>query len=336
MTEDLRQIWGMLAFPGPRSEELRVHELEGIELPAGPPLLGIDAAGQRHLLMPIPSGARVVEDTRSGGVQIVAHQLIDRVQLRLYVDVVCRKPHLHELFSVLASEIVAQLGREAGQPDLVSRSVLDRWRELLEAEPSEELSFKKLVGLFGELWHLRELVRCNPLAVGCWMGPSGARYDFVGRDLALEVKSTTARYGRLFEIHGEMQLEPPAGGNLYLAANKLEEVPAGGESAGDLVESMVSMGADRHDLLARLGVGGIHPDALERLGERRFRVIENRVYAVSVGFPRITSASFASGALPAGVLKLRYEIDLTTEPPYPLLEDEIAAVYRALTAEVSA
>src|SRR5437660_1263868 len=98
------------------SDAMIVRELAGVDTPSGPVLIGMDVQGQRHLLAPVPSGALVAEDRRSAGVHVVRRQLVDRDRTD-YVDVVCLKPHSNELFSVLVTEILADLSPDGARPD---------------------------------------------------------------------------------------------------------------------------------------------------------------------------------------------------------------------------
>ncbi|MDP9273871.1 MAG: PD-(D/E)XK motif protein [Chloroflexota bacterium] len=64
----------------------------------------------------------------------------------------------------------------------------------------------------------------------------------------------------------------------------------------------------------------------------RFEVRERRVYVVDDTFPRIVPSSFRQGSMPAGVMRLRYYIDLTNEPPAPISEQEVEDLLARLAA----
>lgn len=332
MIEDVQEMWYLLETSGPTADQLRVREVMSIELDVGRILLGLDIQRRRHLLIPVAQNTRITSDRRSSGVQIVAHPLLDRDTLQPFVDLVCLKPHLQELFSILVNEILDLLKKDSSKPDQTCRQVLDRWRELLEREPSGLLGIEKLVGLFGELWFLREMVKRNPNAVRYWTGPRGSRHDFSVGTLAIEVKSTLSRRGRFVEIHGHEQLEPPEHGELYLTILKLEQVPALGESLPELVESIVQQGGDRYTLLNLMAQVDVGLLTLDEYKDIRFRLNENRIYEVKDDFPRITPNSFLDGTLPNGVIKLTYQIDLSTEPPIPLDSSAVVQLFTELSS----
>jgi hypothetical protein len=328
----MQEMWGLLETAEPTADQLRVREVTSIELATGQILLGLDIHRCRHLLIPVAHNTRITADRRSSGVQIVAHPLLDRGQLQPFVDLVCLKPHLHELFSILVNEVLDLLKKDSSRPDQTCRQVLDRWRELLEREPSGLLGIEKLVGLFGELWFLREMVQRNPNAVRYWTGPRGSRHDFSVGTLAIEAKSTLSQRGRFVEIHGHQQLEPPDKGELYLTILKLEQVPALGESLPELIESIMQQGGDRYTLLNLIAQVDVGLLTLDEYKDIRFRLNENRIYEVNGEFPRIISNSFVDGTLPNGVIKLTYQIDLSTEPPVPLDSSAVVQLFTELSS----
>jgi hypothetical protein len=325
---DIAETWEVLAGLQAPTDEMRVREVDAITTPDGHPLLALDRQQRRHLLIPAGAGYTVAEDRRSSGVQVLGHELLDGVRLRQFVDLVCLKPHLDELFSVVVGEVLINLAADMSDPSRTCRQVLDRWRELMDRERTDQPGLETLTGLFGELRHLRRVIEINPDAVDRWVGPTGARHDLLGAGTAIEVKSSRIRRGRFVQIHGHEQLEPPVGGELFLASMKLEPVPAGGESVAELIDSLCGLGADRHQLFSRLHLLGIGQPEIEFCRTVRFEVREDRVYRVDESIPKIVASSFAGGGLPAGILSLTYEIDLSLEPPYPLEQADISEVYR--------
>lgn len=61
-----------------------------------------------------------------------------------------------------------------------------------------------------------------------------------------------------------------------------------------------------------------------------FRVAEHRLYDVDPAFPCVTSRSFVDGQLPDGVLRLRYLLDLSSEPPAPVPTERLNGVFRTI------
>jgi len=331
--EEVEYTWKLLDASSPPLDDLRVRELDELAIAGEHPLFAIDGSGQRQILIPVDGTRKLREDTASSGVQIISRRMIDAGQQRSYVVVVCRKTHLNELFSIISTEILNALASEPSHPDLTALKVLNRWRELLERAPSERPDMQTIVGVFGELWHLRNLVNINPACVSCWQGPLDARHDIVAGSISLEVKASLARTGRFVVIHGHEQLEPVNGGKLYLASMKLERVEEAGENLLDLVHGITSAGGDQAVLLPLLARVGFTSHTLELCSDIRFLVKEHLVYPVEGLFPRIVSDSFSQGKLPNGVVKIDYTIDLTNEPPYPLIDAVVKALYQELATK---
>lgn len=296
-------------------------------------LLGYDDRGRRHLLIPIGDREEVKPDKGSAGVHLLDHALVDGGRLRRFLDLVCRKPHLQDLFSVIVADIVESL-EVPGRADQTVRGVLERWRELLEAERLEAPSLEKLVGVFAELHVLGELAVHSSRAAGAWLGPDGERHDIVTPTGSIEVKGTRSRVGRQVEIHGVEQLEPPTSGDLYLAYVRVERDP-NGQSVLNLVAALERAGCAAEHLrgaLLKLGITAAHDEEVRAV---LLTVRERTTYLVGDDFPRIVRSSFPGDRLPEGVLGLNYQIDLSSEPPTPLSEAEWARQAAALASSVS-
>jgi len=330
----IREAWVLLEQM--QARDLRVRRLDRPTDASKQTALavGLDALGRRHLLVPVRSEQLVVEDRRSSGVQITRHVLVDGDETRTFVDVICAKVHLNELFDVIVDEMIVEVSAAPQAPDLACRRVLERWRELIEQESATGAGPERMAGLFAELWHLRELARISPArALDKWVGPQGGRHDFMGLAASLEVKASLGRSGRFAEIHSVEQLERPIGAALYLAMMKLERAVAAGQNVGQLAEEIGNLGIDRRTLLARMREAGFGPADLSVDHPSRFTVVESRVYRVDEDFPAITAASFVGGQVPPGVLRLRYLIDLSTDSPAPLPDDDVPAMYQLLAEE---
>ncbi|MDX2139941.1 MAG: PD-(D/E)XK motif protein [Chloroflexota bacterium] len=327
--EIIQRIWSLI--PPPKADgSIEVRELETSADEIASPRLAIDQAGQRHLLIPAPSGVRLLEDRRSSGVHLLSAEWGDEDTRRFFVDLVCRKPHLNGLFDLIIFEVVSALGKSDSHPDRICLAVLNQWRELLSRDSSPLPERSTVIGLLGELILLRDLTQINPLVLSIWTGPDSGRFDFYAGGQALEVKATLRRQGIFLTIHGHDQLETPQGGSLHIAVLLLEETPAGGENLRSLVEEVIKLGVSRVEIYRKLTRLGFTPDILSQLDNQQFKLTERRVYRVDDGFPRITASSFVGAKLPRGVTSISYTIDLSVPPPHPLIEADAEAVIAAL------
>jgi hypothetical protein len=324
-------VWAQLEeAAAPTQGELRTVDA-GAAAAGGRVLAAVDDKGLRHLLIPLAKGSALDSDVRSAGVHLRERELEAGGRLRRFADLACQRLHLSGVFALLADEVVEEIRAAPQNPAVACRKVLQRWRELLDRAPTRMLSFEEVVGLYGELWHLRRLLASGGPAVQRWTGPFGSRHDFSAPGIGLEIKSSMRREGRVVEIHGAEQLEPPLGGRLFLAALKLEQ-DAAGESVPDLVEALTAVVDDGIGFEQRLAAAGYDRRDADEYRVFSFAVRECRTYEVDQTFPRIVPASFAGGFVPAGTFSLRYLVDLSGEPPVPLSVHEEEALHAAVAA----
>lgn len=319
---DLGPAWGALGLLEGRAHQLQARELEAPVVEGRPAFVAIDWEGHRHILVPMSSDLAVPVAEHGTGIRVTTRPLVDGGETRLFLDVACLKPHLNGLFDVVASDILTSCAETTlNLVPVACRGVLERWRELLEEIAAGHISGSVLAGAWGELWFVQELLDRGAAWPGLWTGPTGAIHDIHGAGGSrLEVKTTTARGPLLVEIHGIQQLDIPDDGDLVLGVLRVARDDDHGQSVADLVRSCVSSGANHADVMLLLAQLGITTGAPE-FELVRFSMTERRVYEVGEGFPRVVSASLTAGALPAAVVNLAYQLDLTTDSPAPLADD---------------
>jgi hypothetical protein len=331
---ELAAVWAVLEteMKGAESDVIRTVPT-GTTVQAGPVTAGVDSAGWRHLIIPLLPGEAFAEDRSGRGVQI----------WRVTVDgltaasLVCLIPALNDVFERLALEVL-QAAVAAPSPAKRAAEVLATWKELLAAaSDSAILNDGRLVGLLGELLVLEELLNHDPLRrVSMWVGADGNQHDFVCGDRAVEVKATTIREGRVVAISSIDQLDAAPARSLHLVVHRFEAAPLGsGETLTGVIQRLLALGvnsADLHRQLTLAGYSAMHDDNYRG---RPFQLMERRVYdACAEGFPRIVRSSFGQDGLPAGTLRIRYSIDLTNQPPDPLPEGSVSALWRDLASAV--
>lgn len=312
----IRDVWQQLEASGtPPQGELRTRFIERLHSATGTVMASVDHNRRRHLLFRVEDDAVVAEDQHSEGVQVVRRNWQSGLQTHTYVGLVCLKPHLNRLFGYIVEDVLQELRQLPQAPDAAAARVLNRWRDLLNRPVLSALSLSIQVGLYGELWCLREMIRVHPSYTSAWSGPFGTRHDFTGLTGAVEVKSLLTPDGWIVDIHGHDQLEPPnANAQLRLLLLRCELQPTG-ESLQDLITSLLEVGADAAAIQDGLLSLGISAALLERYTETRFSVIDARMYLVDDDFPRVVSSSFVNGHLPDGVIRLNYRLSLENVTP---------------------
>ena len=294
---DLGPAWGALGLVKGHASELQARELDIVQVGGRSPFVAIDWEGHRHLLVPMVGDIQASTSER-GRCQGDHAGLVDQGETRRFLDVACLKPHLNGLFDVVGADMLAACsGSDLDRVPVACRGVLERWRELLEEIGSGQLSTSVLVGAWGELWFVRELLQRGAHWPGLWVGPSGAIHDIVGAGGSLlEVKTTMARGPLFVEIHGIHQLDSPDGARLLLGVLRLAHDEKG-ESLGDLVRASVALGANHAELMALLAHAGITTGA-PQYEVSHFKVAEQRMYEVGGDFPRIVPGPCWEGVSP--------------------------------------
>jgi len=217
------------------------------------------------------------------------------------------------MFRLVADEIIAAVERGLSARDAVE-TTLARWRRFWGSVPAAGLTPDQVRGMFGELWFLLVwLLPFDRRHVHRWLGPTAARHDFQWPYAAVESKTTTTVRGHIHRINGIEQLEAPENGPLYFFSLRLREEASATNSLVTLVDRISDELRADAALLDRfeelLGRGGYSPAHADRYRPQTFRVVDERLYHVADGFPRITPASFVGG-LPAGVERVDYEINV--------------------------
>jgi hypothetical protein len=243
-------------------------------------------------------------------VQLVRHELLRDQKRLLFADLVCTRADLESTFCRLADEVLADLQSAPLRADVVVKRVLNRWRELLDAPTSEGLGLAELLGLFGELKVLGELLDYG-LPLECWTGADPARHDFRIGDDAVEVKTSLGTRRDMITVNGLQQLVPPAQGRLLLRRFRVDRAPDGSGIA-QLVQKILATGlVGESDLRKALKKRGYHLAHEPQYADARFEIRDDDVWWVDERFPRISPASFIGGVIPMGVEITSYQVDLS-------------------------
>lgn len=316
MTENSEQIFRLLET-GTVGSDLR-SRMTDAELPGGRVAQAVDRAGGRHILIPLAPGQSAFEDRRSRGVIVTERILLDGEQEIRYLDLSCRLGELREVFAVFCDDLVRRLIPAGVDTVTETRAVLERWRELLRADPGPVLGVERLAGILAELHFMEHVAAVDPAAAAIlWTGPDKAMVDFTGTRARVEVKATTTRDRIPVQIHGLGQLDDTGVEDVYLYAEHLESVPVGGDSVPDVVDRLTSAGVDPHRILNGLAVLGYRPADAPAYRLTRFVTLTTRTVRTGApGFPRLIPSALADPGLANRISHVRYTIDLT-DPAQP-------------------
>ncbi|MCV7316130.1 PD-(D/E)XK motif protein [Mycolicibacillus parakoreensis] len=329
-SRDLAAVWTVLESKPPRTGIDAVPV--GYEVAAGELLAGVDGDGRRYLLIPLLPGEAARVDTRGRAVHVIRVQHAGTH----YLAVLCLSAELHTIFTQFSRELVGSVCN-ADSPARAAGELFERWKALFSDTIQRGIiSEERLIGLLGELLTIeRFLNQGAPARLSYWRGPFGEAQDFRTLHIALEVKATLTRDGRIIGVSGIDQLQPPPNSRIYLVHYRFERDP-GGFNIADVNARILALGASTNDLASGLAENGVFLDDLAPYLERRYRCIETRCYDVMQShFPRITRDSFVGSNIPPGTLRFSYSIDLTNEPPLPLSPAEADLTLREMAVDAT-
>jgi len=141
-----------------------------------------------------------------------------------------------------------------------------------------------------------------------WNGPAAGSVDIETPVAWYEVKSTLSRYNMRVHIPGQFQLRAPAGRSLFLVHQRFE-ASDGGVSVDLLASRLVELGAKREWIEKLLAMSDLEPGSSARM--ETYKLLDSRLFTVDAGFPRITPESFVGGAMPPGIVRFEYVVDLS-------------------------
>ncbi len=271
-----------------------------------------DHADRQHLLVQVPDGTELdLPGTHGLGVQVIRHRVPGRPDAA-YIDLSCLDPAVSATFAAVAADIANQAVRAGPRSRLSDvASALNEWRWFWGVDPAH-LSASDALGLFGELWFMIQWAGVSAGTVRAWNASAGSRHDFQWPDYSVEVKATSRSGPAVHTIQNLEQLEDAEHGTLYLYSLRVARDALAANTVASLVEVAVNALGDhaeaRTDLLRKLSRRGYTP-AERNQAVVPYRVIEQGLYTVTAGFPRLTHASFAAG-LPAGIAGVSYQIQM--------------------------
>lgn len=245
---------------------------------------------------------RLFSEGFAGARMATAERMVDGVPRRL-LRLESSIPSLRNEFAVVCAQMVDPGDDGAARAALLADPTewWQRWRHLLGNALTTQTSHATLAELLAF-----ERLLANGEQV-TWLGPLGGTVDLVTPAAGFEVKSTVSRYDSRIHVSGQFQLAMADTGRLSLVHYRFEPTPSG-ESVDDVCRRLVAAGVASDLLEGLLMRCGLEAGCSAR--SEAFALLESRLYAVDEAFPRIVPSSFASGALPNGVVHIEYQVDL--------------------------
>ena len=290
------------------------HELEAHEVASGTGVwVARDNSDHQHLLVLVDGLSDLALDETHGlKVVISQHRIAGRGEAP-YVDLGCLDEGAIQTFASVATEVANAVTRRPPEERTSALlAVIREWRWFWGVDPTQ-MSTNDAIGLLGELWFLNRWAGVSPTALKAWDGSNGARHDFQWPTTSVEVK-TIARGGPVTHtIQHLEQLDDPETGQLYLFSLRIARDALAANSVNSLVTAArQALGDDptsRAELMMKLAARGYTP-AGRAESCVTYRVLDESLYRVADGFPRLTPRDFPQG-LPPGIISIAYQVDMT-------------------------
>jgi hypothetical protein len=296
-------------------------------------LIGVDALQRRHLLIQIPllEPTDLCERSTKGISLLTVEMKLDNGNYANFIAVVCLESQGHAALDTILFEIVGALdsGASIDRISLV-KNVVGKWRRFWSGVNSGLLSKEQQIGLFGELWFLKNWLGLSigyPSAVRAWRGPLGSRHDFEASLVGIEIK-TCSSLEMVHHIHGIEQLVEPVGGTLFLMSLGVRDEASATDSLPQLIKSIRDLLDNEFDALSHFDsciYSGGYSDELEaEYSKMKLRVRSEDLYRVAPGFPRVVPSSFCE-MLPLSISAVNYELSLAGADPWRVAQNPASA-----------
>ena len=273
-------------------------------------------SGNRMLIVRVSSGslAGVPVPPDSGGLVLrLSHRGDPGAETD--VELMLTDGQHRDIFDLLVRDLV----EAAEQPDDEALGVarllarLSEWQQLLRRLSPRGLSSDAQLGVWGELWVLREVLAPSigiRDAITAWRGPLEADQDFQMGAVCMEVKTSAAHSLDGIPVASERQLEVPEDVVLVLVGLSVDARIGHGETLNEMIRVVRSAatGAGCLSMLdERLESIGCCAEDAQLHDEMGYSVRSSALFLVGPGFPRLVSTD-----LPVGVSDVRYRIALAS------------------------
>ncbi len=189
-------------------------------------------------------------------------------------------------------ESIVGVENEADGLSLLKRRFLT-WKKLFQKVSGEDVSREKLMGVFGELTVLKDVVAPKygiKTAIQAWGGPDMQSKDFTLSNTWFEVKTIGANADSI-HISSLTQLSSDCTGHLAVVRAEAVSPEFGGNCSSliELINAILLMISDEgtENLFVRK-IQGLGIDAFGNESREKFDVKSVSSYLVEDGFPRIT------------------------------------------------
>lgn len=211
---------------------------------------------------------------------------------------------LSSIFAVLSEDLFNTVFLLESESEFI-RSLQNRfikWKELFILARSSGLSPEKQLGLFGEIFFLKKLIKQTHQIKDCltiWIGPDNGIRDFEKDNCAIEVKTTKTHNQQKIHINSERQLDTRLLDDLFLFHLSVEQRNSEEFSLNTLVDEIVSMIGDnvicQNLFKLKLINVGYFEHHRNQYQNTSFLIRDEELFCVNDDFPRIEEKDLMKG-----------------------------------------
>lgn len=231
-------------------------------------------------------------------------------------------PNTDNIFELVISELCDQIIqlKNVSSFNTTLKRLLNEWKLFFEKQENKILSIKAQKGLMGELYFLKDYIfrkYSYSESLTYWTGADKSNHDFQILRNAMEVKTTSSKQHKKFNIASEKQLDNTGVEHLYLTLYSFNlHIDKPDQTLPALInEIYIQVSEDPIATfffqLKLLKYG--YNEALAEKYKVGFSVTGIRFFEVREGFPRLLSKD-----LPEGVGDLKYTTIVAACTPYEI------------------
>ena len=247
---------------------------------------------------------RQVSEYFSNAHLVSARTVVGGSPKNLLMLISCREEFRNE-FATVCAQFIDPGKKGEDRLALIDNPIVwwEKWKTLLGNASLDKTPYSVLC----EMLVLKHVLTFDPTAF--WTASKAGTHDIESDTHSYEVKSTIIRYGAHLSISSQFQLLTPKPLDLYFI--RVEESPTG-VSINDVVGELTFLGYDEYLLEEQLTRFHFEKGSSDR--DKRYSLLEKRMYTVDDEFPKITARSFKDDVIPQGIVEINYVVDLDGVP----------------------
>jgi hypothetical protein len=231
----------------------------------------------------------------------------------------------NSIFALVLSDILSHVVDKKTNPAYLKalQQRVETWKDFFKTAPSQKLSHEAELGLWGELYILKELLENGfSNSITFWNGPIKAAQDYQFENASIEIK-TNQGDSQQVKISSEDQLEAETP-QLFLGLLNVQLSGPEGLTLPALIEEIEKIITDEflEQFQAKLTCAGYYKQHAALYGDR-FTVKQQTFFRIDDNFPKLSRKD-----IPKNISHVRYKMDLSSCESFQITLVELLDVLR--------